>query len=167
MSSIVSKVNKMVAFFNANRIDDATAYACNGQFEAYEILRNQPGTPKIAIGFERSEARVNFPGGDITGREKETLYAIISRGRGMTQDRAANTYEGVEGGKPLLEDAELLRDAMRAFQFDPVTDEQTDYIGMEEWGKPQGFNIDGFKIRIWVGAQMPNYQPIATAGLPA
>jgi hypothetical protein len=164
MSSIVSKANKIVDFLNdpKNQIDNATAYLCDGQIHAQEILRNQPGTPKIAVGFSKGQARVNFPGGDITGRENEYFYAIISRGRGMNQNRADNIYSGTEGGNPLLQDAEILRDALRAIRFDPVTDEVPDYVSIEEWGMPQGFNMDGFKITIWVGTQMPNDQPLNT-----
>ncbi len=160
MSSILSKAKAIVDFLNANKIDDATAYLCDGLIHAQEILRNQPGTPKIAVGFSKGTARVNFPGGDITGRENEYFYAIISRGRGLSQDRASNLYFGVEGGKPLIQDAEILRDAMRTLRFDPMTDEQPDYVGIEEWGLPQGFNLDAFKVTIWVGTQMPNNQPI-------
>jgi len=78
----------------------------------------------------------------------------------MSQDRASNLYYGVEGGKPLIEDAEILRDALRTIRFDPMTDEQPDYVSIEEWGSPQGFNLDGFKVTIWVGTQMPNNQNI-------
>jgi hypothetical protein len=80
----------------------------------------------------------------------------------MTQNRADNIYSGTEGGNPLLQDAEILRDALRAIRFDPVTDEVPDYVSIEEWGMPQGFNMDGFKITIWVGTQMPNDQPLNT-----
>ena len=156
MSSIILKAKAMVDFLNKYKIDDATAYLCDGQFHAWQILKNQPGTPKIAIGFQGGKARVNFPGGDITGRENEYFYAIISRGRGLAEDRAANLYDGVEGGKPLIQDAEILRDALRAFRFDPATDEPPDYVGIDEWGLKEGFNIDGFKVTIWVGTQMPN-----------
>jgi hypothetical protein len=163
MSSIIDKAKAIVKFLNANKIDDATAYLCDGQIHAQEILRNNPGTPKIAVGFSKGQARVNFPGGDITGREKEYFYAIISRGRGLSQDRASNLYDGVEGGQPLIQDAEILRDALRTIRFDPMTDEQTDYVSIEEWGLPQGFNLDGFKVTIWVGTQMPNSQNIPIA----
>ena len=160
MSSIVAKTKAIVDFLNQRKIDDAAAYLCDGLIHAQEILRNNPGTPKIAVGFSKGQARVNFPGGDITGRENEYFYAIISRGRGLSQDRASNLYFGVEGGKPLIEDAEIMRDALRTIRFDPMTDEQPDYVSLEEWGSPQGFNLDGFKVTIWVGTQMPNNQNI-------
>jgi hypothetical protein len=168
MSSIFSKAKAIVDFLNDpnNKIDDATAYLCNGQIHAQEILRNNPGTPKIAVGFSKGQARVNFPGGDITGRENEYFYAIISRGRGLSQDRADNIFDGVEGGKPLLQDAEILRDLLRAIRFDPISDEQPDYVSIEEWGVPQGFNMDGFKITIWVGTQMCNDNPIDLNAAP-
>ena len=166
MSSIVSKCETIVNFLNLNKIDDAVAYLCDGQIHAQEILRNNPGTPKIAVGFSKGQARVNFPGGDITGRENEYFYAIISRGRGLSQDRASNLYFGTEGGQPLIKDAELLRDALRGIRFDPMTDEVPDYVSIEEWGLPQGFNLDGFKVTIWVGTQMPNNLPMSTTGQP-
>ena len=168
MSSIFSKAKAIVDFLNdpKNKIDDAMAYLCNGQIHAQEILRNNPGTPKIAVGFSKGQARVNFPGGDITGRENEYFYAIISRGRGLSQDRADNIFDGVEGGKPLLQDAEILRDLLRAIRFDPISDEQPDYVSIEEWGVPQGFNMDGFKITIWVGTQMCNDNPIDLNAAP-
>ena len=168
MSSIFAKAKDIVDFLNdpKNKIDDATAYLCNGQIHAQEILRNNPGTPKIAVGFSKGQARVNLPGGDITGRENEYFYAIISRGRGLSQDRADNIFDGVEGGKPLLQDAEILRDLLRAIRFDPISDEQPDYVSIEEWGVPQGFNMDGFKITIWVGTQMCNDNPIDLNAAP-
>jgi hypothetical protein len=159
MSTIISKVLYIVENLNATKIDDATAYLCDGEIHAQEILRNQPGTPKIAVGFQRATPRIDFPGGDITGREQEYIYAIISRGRGLSQDRASNLYLGVEGGTALIADAECLRDRLRSIRFDPNTDEATQYAGMEAWGLPQGFNLDGFKITIWVGSQIPIYAP--------
>ena len=152
----------MQTFLNdpKNRIDDAQAFIANGQFHAWNTFLNAAGTPKIAIGFQSGKARVTSPGMDITGRENQYFWAIISRGRGGAQDRAANIVDGVGGGKPLIESAEILRDAMRAFRFDPVTDEQTDYVGIEEWGLKEGFNMDGYKVTIWVGTQMPNDAPL-------
>jgi hypothetical protein len=166
MSSIASKCKSIVAFLNLHKIDDAEAFLADGQFHAWRTFLNQPGTPKIAVGFGRAEARVNFPGGDITGRENEYIWCIIARGRGGTQDRAANVYEGVAGGSPLLVDAEILRDGLRAMRFDPKTDEQPDYVGIEEWGLKEGFNIDGYKITIWVGSQKNNYSPMQLAQEP-
>ncbi len=160
MSSIITKLKAMRDFLNANPIDSASAYITDGQNQAYELLRNAPGVAKIALGFSKGVARSNFPGGDITGRENEYFYAIISRGKGLNQDRAANIVTGSGGGKPLIELAEILRDGLRTLQFDPATDERTDYVSIEEWGLLQGFNIDGFKINIWVGTQMTNFVPI-------
>ena len=162
MSSIILKSKAIVNFLNNRKIDNATAYLCDGQFHAWQILRNQPGTAKIAVGFTKGQARSNFPGGDITGRENEYFYAVVSRGRGLKDDRAANIYDGVGGGKPLIEIAEIVRDALRSLRFDPQTDEVPDYVSIEEWGQPQGFDIDAFKVTIWVGTQMPNLSPNST-----
>jgi len=164
MSFIISKVKFIVDQLNQNKIDDATAYLCDGEIHAQEILRNQPGTPKIAVGFSKAEGRRTFPGGDITGREQQYFYAIISRGRGLAQDRASNLYHGAEGGSPLIEDAEKLRDFLRGLRFDPKSDEVPDYVSIEAWGLPQGFNLDGFKITIWVGSDIILYQQVD--GLP-
>ena len=164
MSSIVFKARAIVNFLNdpKNRIDDAEAFLCDGQFHAWQVLKNRPGTPKIAVGFDKAQARSTFPGGDITGRANQYFYAIISRGRGLSENRADNVYDGVEGGKPLAEDAETLLQVLRTICFDPVTDEPTDWVSIESWGQPQGFNIDGFKVTIWIGSQMTNFKPINT-----
>lgn len=160
MSAIISKLEAMRDFLNQQQIDSAPAFIVDGQFHAWEVLKNSPGVSKIAIGFQKSQARSNFPGGDITGRENQYYYAIISRGRGLNQDRAANIITGSGGGKALIELAEILRDALRAMRFGPNNDEQPDYVSTEEWGLPQGFNIDAYKVTIWVGTQMALNIPI-------
>jgi hypothetical protein len=139
---------------NQNDLENARAYPAGDVIHAYEILKNSPGTAKIAIGFEREKARSNFPGGDITGRVDQYLYAIISRGRGVTNLRAANLVYGSDGGSPLFNLAEKMRDKLRSVRFDPLTDEQPDYVSLEEWGtKEIGVTIDAFKCTIWVGTQ--------------
>jgi hypothetical protein len=158
MSSIKNKVLSLVEWLDG-AIENAPAYAASDKIHAWEILKNQAGTCKIAVGFESAKARVNFPGGDITGREDQTLYAIISRGRGLKKLRAANLVYGSAGGTPLYDLAEQMRDAMRAIRFDPTTDEPTNYLGLEEW-QEAAFNIDAFICRIWVGTQLA--QPAQT-----
>lgn len=147
------------------KIDSAPAFIASDKIHAWEILKNRPGTCKIAIGFESAKARVNFPGGDITGRENQTLYAIVSRGRGLNQVRSDNLIYGAGGGLPLFDLAEQMRDMLRAIRFNPNSDEVPDYIGLEEWNEV-GFDIDAFICRIWIGTQLPmpsttaNNQPI-------
>ena len=103
---------------------------------------------------------MNFRGGDITGRDDQYYYAIVSRGKGLNQDRSANVFEGSGGGRPLLEIGEIMRDALRAIRFDPVTDEQPDYVEFGEWGLNEGFGIDAFQVKIWVGTQLPLFNPL-------
>lgn len=136
------------------RLDGAKAYIATDFVNAWEILLNKPGTCKVAILFESEKARVNFAGGDITGRVNRYIDVMISRGRGLKDVRSDNLTEGVGGGKPLFELAEDMRDILRCLRFDPVTDEVPDYIGLERWGKDEGFNIDAFKCSIWIGTQL-------------
>lgn len=170
MSGIRQKINAIIDFLNQpdNQIDGAQAFLVGDRIEAYEVLKNSPGTPKIAVGFSKGDARVNFPGGDITGRENQYYYCIISRGRGLNQSRFVNLNNGSGGGRPLFELAEILRDGLRTFRFDSVSDEQPDYIGIEEITMQGGWNIDGFEVRIWVGTQLPQLAPnfvMAASGL--
>ena len=159
MSAIKDKLLAMQALFNQNKIDGAECFIASDKIHAWEILKNRPGTAKIAVGFGREDARVNFPGGDITGRVNQYFYATISRGRGLAQNRSDNLIYGAGGGKPLFELAEIMRDALRAIRFNPVNDERPDYIGMAEWDL-QTFGIDAYEVRIWVGTQLPMEQPI-------
>lgn len=157
MSSIINKLKSLQECLNdSTDIENAKAFIVSDKINAYEVLKNAPGTAKIAIGFEGEKARVNFPGGDITGRVNQTLYAIISRGRGLNQNRAGNLVEGSGGGSPLFQLAEVMRDKMRCMQFDPTTDEFPDYIGLEEWDlSNMGIMIDALICRVWVGTQLP------------
>ena len=141
------------------KIDNAPCFIASDKVHSWEILKNRPGTCKIAVGFSRAEARVNFPGGDITGRENQYYYATISRGRGLAKNRSDNLIYGAGGGKPLFELAEIMRDALRAIRFDPVSDEQPDYVGMSEWDL-QTFGIDAYEVQIWVGTQLPLMNPL-------
>ena len=52
MSTIIQKVNAIVDLLNTQKIDNATAYRVDGRFHAWEILKNKPGTAKIAVGFQ-------------------------------------------------------------------------------------------------------------------
>lgn len=147
--------------------DGAPAFIASDFVNCWEILLNKPGTCKIAILFEDEKARVNFPGGDITGRVNRYIDVIISRGRGLQQIRSDNLTLGSGGGLPLYELAELMRDKLRCMTFNPASDEPPDYVGMGRWGKDDGFNIDAFKCSIWIGTQLPmpssvpdNNQPI-------
>ena len=136
------------------KIDGAKAYIASDFVHAWEILLNKPGTCKIAILFEDEKARVNFAGGDITGRVNRYFDIMISRGRGLKDIRSGNLTEGAGGGRPLFDLAEEMRDILRLMRFNPVTDEPPDYVGMGRWGKDEGFNIDAFKCSIWIGTQL-------------
>lgn len=146
-------------------VDSAPAFVASDRIHAWEILKNRPGTCKIAVGFKSAKARVNFPGGDITGRENETFYAIISRGRGLQQVRSDNLIYGSGGGLPLFELAEIMRDKLRAVTFDPNSDEPPDYVGLEQWDEVS-FDIDAFICEIWVGTQMNKVSAFPQGGTP-
>lgn len=164
MSAISQKLKAMQAILDG-KIDGAPCYIASDRVHSWEILKNRPGTCKIAVGFDGEKARVNFPGGDITGRVNQNFYAAISRGRAPTQNRSDNLVYGVGGGKPLFELAEILRDFCRAARFDATTDEQPDYIGIDSWDL-QVFNIDAYEVKFWVGAQLALFQPLQLAGEP-
>jgi hypothetical protein len=161
MSAIKQKLEAMKTLLDG-KIDSAPCFIAGDRIHAWEILKNKPGTAKIAVGFAKATARVNFPGGDITGRDNQYYYAIISRGRGLNQVRSDNLIYGSGGGKPLFELAEIMRDGLRALRFSPTNDEQPDYVSMSEWGLEQGFNLDAFEVQIWVGTQLPQLSPIAS-----
>jgi hypothetical protein len=154
MSCIKDKVLGLQAFLDG-KIENAPAYVASDIIHTYEILINRPGTCKIAVGFESEQARSNFPGGDITGRANQYLYAIISRGRGLNSLRAANLVYGSGGGSPLFDLAEQMRNAMRAIRFNAQTDEVPDYVSLTPWGQEIGQVLDAFKCTIWVGSQLP------------
>lgn len=136
------------------KIDGAPCFIASDRVHAWEILKNRPGTCKIAVGFSKGQARVNFPGGDITGRENQYYYATISRGRGLSMTRSDNLIYGTGGGNPLFQLAEAMRDTLRVMRFNPQSDEPPDYVGMGEWDL-QVFGIDAYEVQIWVGTQMP------------
>jgi hypothetical protein len=168
MSSIINKLNAMQKFLDGS-IDSAPAFVAGDTIHCWEILKNRPGTAKIAVGFQNSTARVNFPGGDITGRENEYFYAVISRGRGLTPGRADNLIYGSGGGLPLIALAEQMRDKMRAIRFDPNTDEVPDYVSLEDYTMEAlqgGILIDAMICKIWVGTQMPQPSSLPENGLP-
>lgn len=135
-------------------LDKAPAFIANDFVNCWEILLNNPGKCKMAILFEEEKARVNFPGGDITGRVNRYIDIIISRGRGLQNVRSDNLTKGSGGGLPLYQLAEKMRDKLRAVSFDPQTDEHPNYVGLSRWGKDEGFNIDAFKVSIWIGSQL-------------
>lgn len=156
MSSITNKVKGIQECLDGE-IDNAPAFIAGDIIHAYEILKNKPGTAKIAICFMKEDARVNFPGGDITGRVNQYYSVIISRGRGLQNLRSASLTDGAGGGLPLFEMAEKMRDMLRAIRFNPKTDEVPDYVGLDQWGSglEQGFLIDAYECKIWVGTQLP------------
>ena len=157
MSSIKDKVLALQSLLSG-KIENAPAFVASDKVHAWEILKNSPGTCKIAVGFEGEKARVNFPGGDITGRANQNLYAIISRGRGLALNRSDNLVSGAGGGSPLFDLAEQMRNQMRLVRFDAQTDEVPDYVSLDDWGMEMIFTgtlIDAFICRIWVGTQLP------------
>lgn len=157
MSAIAQKLKAMKDLLDG-KIDGAPCFIASDRVHSWEILKNRPGTAKIAVGFSNEKARVNFPGGDITGRVNQYFYAAISRGRGLAKVRSDNVIYGSGGGKPLFELAEIMRDGLRAIRFDPQNDEQPDYIEMTEWDL-QAFGIDAYEVKIWVGSQLTIYAP--------
>ena len=157
MSSIKNKVTAIQEYLDG-KIDSAPAFIAGDMVHCWEILKNRPGTAKIAIGFQNEQARVNFPGGDITGRTNQYYYAIISRGRGLQQQRADNLIYGSGGGLPLFDLAEQMRDKLRVLRFNPDSDEVPDYISLEDYsmeGLQVGILVDAFICKIWVGTQLP------------
>ena len=165
MSSIKSQCQAILEALDG-KIDSAPAYIASDFVHAWEILLNKPGTAKIAILFEDEKARVNFAGGDITGRVNRYIDVIISRGRGLNQVRSANLTDGTGGGRPLFDMAEDMRDVLRLIRFNPVSDEVPDYIGLGRWGKDEGFNIDAFKCSIWIGTQLNLLSTTSSNGIP-
>ena len=168
MSSIVSKLMGMKEFLDGT-IDSAPAFIAGDTIHCWEILKNRPGTAKIAVGFQNAVARSNFPGGDITGRENEFFYAAVSRGRGLTPGRADNLIYGSGGGLPLIALAEQMRDKLRAIRFDPNTDEPPDYVSLEDYTMEAlqgGVLIDAMICKIWVGTQLPQPSTIASNQTP-
>jgi hypothetical protein len=167
MSSILNKVTALQQYLD-QKIDSAPAFIASDKLHAWEILKNAAGVCKIAVGFQGAEARVNFPGGDITGRENQTFYAIISRGRGLNMTRSDNLTVGSGGGLPLFQLAEQMRDMMRAIRFDPTSDEPTNYNSLQQWNE-LSFDIDAYICEIWVGTQLaqPSATPNNTRILPA
>lgn len=169
MSSIRDKLVGLQSYLDGV-IDNAPCFIASDRIHAWEILKNKPGTAKIAIGFETAKARSTFPGGDITGRDDQTIYAIISRGRGLNQKRSDNLIYGSGGGRPLFDLAEELRTRMRMVRFDPHTDEVPNYMGMEIWGEEFRWDIDAYICRIWVGSQLPQpieLNPVGVDGIPS
>jgi hypothetical protein len=158
MSAILNKLTAMKNLLDG-KIDSAPCYIAGDRVHAWEILKNKPGTCKIAVGFSRGKARINFPGGDRTGRDNQYFYAVISRGRGLNQVRSDNLIYGSGGGRPLFELAEIMRDALRSIRFEPQNDEQPDYVEMAEWDL-QKFGIDAFEVQFWVGTQLPIFDPL-------
>lgn len=163
MSSIKNKVTSLQEYLDG-KIESAPAYIAGDLIHTWEILKNRPGTCKIAVGFESSQSRVNFPGGDITGRENQYLFAVISRGRGLNMVRSDNLVYGSGGGSALFDLAEQMRDMMRMIRFDPTTDEIPDYVSLTPWGQEVGQVIDAFKCTIWVGSQLA--MPVSTLNNP-
>lgn len=166
MSSISNKVKGLRDALN-NQIENAPAFIAGDQIHTWEILKNRPGTCKIAVGFTSEAARVNGPGLDITGRINQYYFAVISRGRGMNLTRSDDLIYGSGGGSPLFELAEQMRNLMRGIRFSPQTDEVPDYISLEPWGQEFGMMIDALICKIWVGTQLElpsstpdNTQPI-------
>lgn len=155
MSDVTNKLEGIRQMLDKNvKLDMAPAFIASDFVNCWEILMNAPGTARIAILFEDAKARVNFPDGDITGREDQYIDVMISRGRGLEQVRSGNLMTGSGGGHPLFQLAQDMRDMLRAIHFDPQTDERTNYIGFGRWGKDEGFNIDAFVVHIWVGSQL-------------
>lgn len=151
--------DKLIALQQAldGKVDSAPAFIAGDKVHCWEILKNKPGTAKIAVGFENEDARVNFAGGDITGRTNQHYYAVISRGRGLNQTRSDNLIYGSGGGEPLCDLAEQMRDFMRVMRFDPNNDEPPDYVGLQDYTMESlqaGILIDAFICRVWVGTQL-------------
>lgn len=156
MSSIINKLKGLQQLLDG-KVDSASAFIAGDKVHCWEILKNRPGTCKIAVGFENEQARVNFPGGDITGRVNQYYYAVISRGRGLQQVRSDNLIYGSGGGLPLCDLAETMRDMMRGVRFNPNNDEPPDYVSLEDYTMESlqaGILIDAFICKIWVGTQL-------------
>jgi hypothetical protein len=157
MSAIADKLKAMKDLLD-KKIEGAPCFIASDLSHEYEILKNRPGVCKIAIGFESGKARSNFAGGDITGRENQYYFATISRGRGLTETRSDDLIYGSGGGSPLFELAEIMRDCLRTIRFDPVTNEQPDYIEMVPLDLTL-YGMDGYRVKIWVGTQLPMLAP--------
>lgn len=157
MSSPSQKLTMLKAALDGT-IENMPCFIAADDVNEYEILKNRPGTGKIAVGWSKSTARVNFPGGDITGRENQFLYATVSRGRGLNQTRSDNLIYGSGGGDALIALADKAVGLMRSCLFDPATDEPPDYIDSESLDI-KVYGVDGIRIRIWVGSQRTNFSP--------
>jgi hypothetical protein len=166
MSAIASKLKALQTLLDG-KIEGAPCFIAGDRSHCWEILKNRPGTCKIAVGFDDEKARSNFPGGDRTGRVNQNYYAVISRGRGLNQVRSDNLIYGSGGGKPLFELAEILCDGLRSIIFDPVTDEKPDYVsfGNSNWPLDK-FGIDAYEVKIWVGTQRPLLNPLQATTEP-
>lgn len=164
MSQIKTKLIQIKNLLDG-KIEGAPCFIASDRIHAWEICKNRTDVAKIAVGFAKENARSSFPGGDITGRVNQYYYAIISRGRSIGQNRSDSLIYGTASAKPLFELAEIMRDALRAIRFDPVSDEQPDYVGIEAWDMG-AFNIDAYEVQIWVGTQLPLMAPLQANQIP-
>ena len=155
--TIVDQIN-----FIVSTIEPWAASELNGKVArvpnmdaCWRALSNREGAARVFVMVDGEDPRVNFPGGEVTAMVERGFSVVISKGRGLKEDRGAGLTEGVGGSDPFLALLDALVDMIRSMV---LGEEKTIYYrGFDHFGKEFGVISDAYRIRFAVGTLRPMF----------
>jgi hypothetical protein len=136
-----------------HQVNGGAVKVANDESHLFTILGDAPGAPRTAILFDEETPRAE-ESNDYSGRVDRKIIIAVSRGRGFNLNQGDSLMKGADGGKPMFELVEELREVLRALRFgdyEPIPR----YLGSARL-QFQGVTTDAYKITIGPAAQIPD-----------
>jgi hypothetical protein len=121
---------------------------------SWRLAANDTVNPKFIIVFTGEEIRGDFAVAAINHRVDRHFALIVSRGRGMEQDRAKSLWKDSGNAKPLYDIVEGARDVIRGLYSQQFVENPVDYRGINQWDT-RPLITDAYQINFSIPCDLP------------
>ena len=121
---------------------------------AWRLAANDTTNPKFIIVFTGEEIRGDFAVAAYNHRVDRHFSMIVSRGRGMDQDRAKSLWKDTGNARPLFEIVEAARDVIRGLWSQEFVENPVDYRGINQWDT-RPYITDAYNVNFSIPCDLP------------
>jgi hypothetical protein len=133
--------------------DGGVAYIARDLRHMWQVAMQRTNTLSVIVAYNGEDARVNYEGGQVTGRVDRHFIVLLTRGRGMQQDRSLDLTDQVGNARPLYDLVDQATDIVRALVFDPYWVERTIYFNRVQPVQLSEAIMDAYQVEFSIGSQ--------------
>jgi hypothetical protein len=130
---------------------------------AWRLASNDTQTPKFIVVFTGEDIRGDFPVAAINHRVDRHFSLIVSRGRGMDEQRAKSLWKDAQNAKPLFEIVEGARDVIRGLYSQKFVENPIDFRGINQWDT-RPYITDAYNINFSIPCDLPAFGGVPNDG---